>query len=72
MKHRTYRTLRESLAARQMSQAEFARRCRVSRSYVSLIMHGKRVPPVEMAMLMAAIADVPLEALFQTGRRRGR
>ena len=63
------RTLSESLSARGISQGAFARSLGLSASYISLIARGLRVPPLDVAMLIALHAYIPIEALLQPAVR---
>jgi len=64
-----FRSLSESLRAKGISQGAFARSLGLSASYISLIVRGLRVPPLDVAMLIALHASVPIESLLTPGAR---
>jgi len=56
--------LRAARARGGLSQAELARRARVSRGTVSAIEHGRHIPAVDAALRLASVLGVSAEALF--------
>lgn len=65
---RPYRSLREYLKRTHTPQAAFAERVGVDRSYISMLVGGRRRPSLAIALRIAALADIPIESLL-TSRR---
>ena len=61
---RRVRALRESLG---LKQEEFARRCRISVSFASLLERGERSPSYETLLQVARALEVPVQELFRDG-----
>jgi transcriptional regulator with XRE-family HTH domain len=59
---RRVRALRESLSLRQ---EEFAKRCGISVSFVSLLERGERSPSYETLVQIAKALEVPMQELFR-------
>jgi transcriptional regulator with XRE-family HTH domain len=61
---RRVRALRESL---RLTQEEFARRCKISVSFASLLERGERSPSYETLLTVARALEVPAAELFRDG-----
>ncbi|GMU60845.1 MAG: helix-turn-helix transcriptional regulator [Myxococcales bacterium] len=61
---RRVRALREAL---RLTQEEFARRCRISVSFASLLERGERSPSYDTLLTIARALEVPLADLFREG-----
>lgn len=59
------RSLRESLG---LKQEEFARRCRISVSFASLLERGERSPSYETLLQISKALEVPVQELFRDAR----
>lgn len=57
--------LREKRDATNMSQKELSKAVGLSRSYISLIEQGERIPTYNTAIKMAECLNLKLEELFQ-------
>jgi transcriptional regulator with XRE-family HTH domain len=58
---------------RKLTQAELARKARVSVSYISMLERGERTPPLETLEILAkALGMRPLDLLEKRSARRSR
>jgi putative transcriptional regulator len=57
-------TLRVQRAIRDLTQAELAERAGITRKSVNAIEAGRMVPSVLLALKLARVLGVPVEALF--------
>jgi transcriptional regulator with XRE-family HTH domain len=56
--------LRAYLTANHIAQADFARKLRISKAEVSMIISGQRRPRPDLAFRIAAETGIPFEAFF--------
>lgn len=59
-----HRNLREYFEQTGETQSAFAERLGLSQGYVSHLVAGGRLPSLEVALRVAAAADIPVESLL--------
>ena len=63
MVRRSYSSLRAFLSKTGTTQEQFARRVGISQSQLSKILNGKQRPRLDLALKIAAAAEIPVSSL---------
>ncbi|MDX1382787.1 MAG: helix-turn-helix transcriptional regulator [Thermoanaerobaculia bacterium] len=64
-------SLKVERALRDLTQEELARRAGITRKSVNAIETGRMVPSVRLALQIARVLDVPVDAIFRLAGEEG-